>query len=231
MLLSKKSNSSRSNFYLIGLIVALGMQACSPALVSWTNPAFKPHQFKKVIVFGMFPRLDARLGFEEELVDALLEMGYPAAHGMTLIPPSYEITSSEQMERIIKKENFDLVIMASAVDEKTETQYHSNYTAGGYGYGPYGGGYDMYNYYNYRYGYDMYYGGYGYGWQNSGYYTEQTSMLIECKIYDLSEEADPNNSTIYTGQSSVIESSNMRTLAHRYAKILLRDLEKQNILN
>ncbi|SHK32758.1 hypothetical protein SAMN04488028_104205 [Reichenbachiella agariperforans] len=228
-----KKLTQRSHKLLMLTLMGILLHGCTPALVSWTNPTYLPHDFKKVIVFGMFQRLDTRLAFEEAVVDALLDLGYPAAHGMTLIPPSFEITSNEHMQRIIKKENFDLVIMASAVDQKTETQYHSNYNgpyAGGAygGYGPYG--YDMYNYYNYRYGYNVYYGGYGYGWQDPGYYTEQTQYLIECQVYDLGENTNPDNSIIWTGQSQLIESSNMRTLAARYAKILLKDLENNKIL-
>ncbi|PIB36526.1 hypothetical protein BFP72_14515 [Reichenbachiella sp. 5M10] len=208
------------------------MYSCTPAIVSWTNPAYKPHKFKKIVVFGMFQRLDTRLAFEEEVVDALLAQGYTAAHGMTLIPPSYEVSSQEDMERIIKKENFDLVIMASNIDQKEQVQYHENYN-GPYAYGAYGpyGGYDMYNYYNYRYGYDVYYGGYGYGWQNSGYYTEYTEYLIECQLYDLSPGIDPAQSAIWTGQSQISESSNIRTLARRYANLLIKNLQKESILN
>ncbi|MCV9387686.1 hypothetical protein [Reichenbachiella ulvae] len=209
------------------LLILVATSGCSPSLVSWTSPAYEPHQFKKVVVFGMFQRLDVRLAFEESLVDALMEIGYPAGHGMTLIPPSYEISSNEDMQRIIKKENFDLVIMASTVDEKKETQYHPGNT--GYAYGPYG--YDMYNYYNYRYGYNVYYGGYGYGWQDAGYYTEETRYIIECQLYDLSPDAKTETGIIYTGQSQVLESSNIRTLAARYAKILLKDLKENKILN
>jgi hypothetical protein len=222
---------NRSTTRLIGIplfifFLLTGLAGCSPSLVSWTNPAYEPHPFKKVVVFGMFQRLDIRLAFEEALVDALADLGYPAGHGMTLIPPSYEISSEEDMMRIIKKEDFDLVIMTSKVDEKKEMQYHAGAS---YNYGPYG--YDMYNYYNYRYGYNVYYGGYGYGWQDPGYYTEETEYIIECQIFDLTAEAKPDTKVIYTGQSQVLESSNMRTLAARYAKILLRDLQENKILN
>lgn len=220
--------NTTKNSCILTLVLLLWLQGCSPSLVSWTNPSYEPHDFKKILVFGMFQRLDVRLAFEEAMVDALLEIGYPAGHGMTLIPPSFEVKSNEDMERIIRKENFDLVIMASAVDEKTETQYHSTYS-GPYAYGPYGY-YDMYNYYNYRYGYNVYYGGYGYGWQDTGYYTEQTSYILECQLYDLGVESDSKHNVIYTGQSQVMESSNMRTLAARYAKLLIKDLKENSIL-
>lgn len=224
------TNKTKTSGAIIVTSLVLCLQACSPSLVSWTNPSYEPHEFKKIVVFGMFQRLDVRLAFEEAMVDALLEIGYPAGHGMTLIPPSFEVKSNEDMERIIRKEDFDLVIMASAVDEKTETQYHSTYS-GPYvnGYGPYGY-YDMYNYYNYRYGYNVYYGGYGYGWQDTGYYTEETSYILECQLYDLATDTDSKHNVIYTGQSQVMESANMRTLAARYAKLLIKDLKENSIL-
>ncbi|MGL1885628.1 MAG: hypothetical protein OCD76_03860 [Reichenbachiella sp.] len=225
----KRLASHKSRIPVIAL--AIGLHACSPALVSWTSPSYEPHEFKKIIVFGMFKRLDQRIAFEEAIVDQLLALGYPAGHGMTLIPPSYQVSSQEDMERIIKKENFDMVIMASAVDSKTETNYHSNNTgAYGPGYGAYGGGYGMYNYYNHRYGYGVGYGGYGYGYSDPGYYSQSTTLLIECQIYDLSKEATEQSAVIYTGQSQITESSNMSTTTKRYANILLKDLNKNKII-
>lgn len=172
----------------------------------------------------MFERLNTRMTFEEEIVKAFESRGYVAVHGMSLMPPSYKPSSEEELERMLKKENFDLVIMASVADQSQETQYHQGSTYyGGY----YGGGYGMYNYYNYNYGYNMYYG----GWSDPGYYTNSVVDLIESKAYDLSGKTPAEFANIWVGQARITESSNMRSSARMYAKILINDLKKRNIIN
>jgi len=212
----------------IGICSTL-LHACAPKIVSWTNPGFDQHRFKKIVVMGMFKSLEVRLAFEEEVVDALLANGYTAGHGMTVIPPTYEVTSDEQMARIFKTNGFDAVIMASKIDEKSEVQYHSNYSTA---YArPYGYGYGMYNYYNYRYGYDVYYGGYGSGWADQGYYTQQTEYLIECKLFQIGENVSSDQALVWTGQTRLTESSSVRSVARNYAKKLISSLEKSDVLN
>lgn len=212
------------------LVIGTMLTECTPSFISYSNPNYAIHEYKRVIVFGMFKQLNMRMAFEDAVVDALMEMGYPAARGMSLVPPSLKLDSEEQMIQMIKKQDFDLVIMSSILDQHQELQYHENYSpAYVRNYAPYQY-YGMYNYYNYRYGYDMYYGGYGSGWTQSGYYTEQTEYLIESQLYDLGKEHQETSNFIYRGQGEVAGSTNAKTLAIRYAKMLIKDLQKNQIL-
>lgn len=223
-ILNQNSRLSRGACFLIFLLL---FQQCAPSFTSWQSPTFKEHEFKKVVVIGMFQRLNTRSTFEEEIVKAFEREGIVAVHGMSVIPPSYKPSSQEDLERILKKENFDLVLMASVLDQDQETTYHqgSNYYYGGYG------GYGMYNYYNYNYGYNMYYGGYGYGWSDPGYYSTSIVDLVETKAFDLSGKTKPEEANIWVGQSRITESSNMSSAARIYAKQLINDLKKRNIIN
>ena len=179
----------------------------------------------------MFEQLKMRLAFEDAVVAQLLEMGYPAAAGMSLIPASMRLESEEEMLRIIKKEGFDLVIMSSIFDEQTEVQYHSttsSYNTGAWPYYNYG----VYDYYNYRYGYNAYYGSYysGVGYYEQGYYTEETNFLIESHIYDIGESNANDHSFVYRAQGQISSSSNLRKSSQKYAEKLLTDLINNQFL-
>lgn len=217
---------SRFSFSAFLLILVVTFQQCAPSFTSWQSPTFQEHEFKKVVIIGMFQRLNTRSTFEEEIVKAFEREGYVAVHGMSVLPPSYQPSSQEDLERILKREKFDLVLMASVLDQDQETTYHAGTTYyGGYG------GYGMYNYYNYNYGYNMYYGGYGYGWSDPGYYSTSIVDLVETKAFDLSGKTKADEATIWVGQSRITETSNMSSAARIYAKQLINDLKKRNIIN
>lgn len=212
------------------LLIATTLTECAPSFTSYSDPNYSVRTYEKIIVFGMFKQLNMRIAFEDAMVDALLEMGYPAARGMSLVPPSLKLESEEDMVKMIKMEDFDLVIMSSIMDQHQELQYHQNYSPTYVrNYAPYQY-YGMYNYYNYRYGYDMYYGGYGSGWSQPGYYTEQTAYLIESQLYDLGKSQVESSTFIYRGQGKVAGENNAKALAIRYAKRLLKDLQEKQIL-
>lgn len=208
------------------LLLSISLQQCAPSFTSWQSPSFQEHEFKKIVIIGMFQRLNTRSAFEEEIVKELERQGHVAVHGMSIMPPSYQPSSQEDLERILLKENFDLVLMASVVDRERETSYHQGTSY----YGAYGG-YGMYNYYNYNYGYNMYYGGYGSGWSDPGYYSTSIVDLVETKAFDISGKTKPEDATIWVGQSKITESSNMSKSARIYAKQLVNDLKKRNIIN
>ncbi|WP_420582190.1 hypothetical protein [Reichenbachiella sp.] len=205
------------------ILFTILLQQCAPTFTSWQSPSFKEHEFKKIVIIGMFQRLNTRSAFEEEIVKELERQGHVAVHGMSVMPPSYQPASEKDLERILLKENFDLVLMASVVDRERETTYHQGTS--------YYGGYGMYNYYNYNYGYGMYYGGYGTGWSDPGYYSTSIVDLVETKAFDISGKSKPEEATIWIGQSKITESSNMSKSARIYAKQLVNDLKKRNIIN
>ncbi|WP_456460628.1 hypothetical protein [Reichenbachiella sp.] len=221
-----KLTSLSKRVLLIIIPFIISVQGCAPSFTSWQSPNFKEHEFKKIVVIGMFKRLNTRTSFEEEIVKAFEAEGYVAVHGMSVLPPSYQPSSSEDLEGILKQEDFDLVLMSSVADRTQETQYHQGSTYyGGYG------GYGMYNYYNYGYGYNMYYGGYGYGWSDPGYYSTSVVDLVETKAFDISGKTKPEEANIWVCQSKITETTDMRKAARIYAKQLIIDFKKRNIIN
>ncbi|WP_422361537.1 hypothetical protein [Reichenbachiella sp.] len=224
--MQSKLNTLSKRVLLLIIPIVLSFHGCAPSFTSWQSPSFQEHKFKKVVVIGMFKRLNTRTSFEEEIVKAFEAEGYVAVHGMSVFPPTYQPSSQEDLERILKNESFDLVLMSSVTDRTQETQYHQGTTYyGGYR------GYGMYNYYNYNYGYNMYYGGYGYGWSDPGYYSTNVVDLVETKAFDISGKTKAEEANIWVGQSKITETSDMRKAARIYAKQLIIDLKKRNIIN
>lgn len=200
----------------IGLLIlplVLLFAACSTSKItdSYTSKQ-SAAPAKRILVLGLFSEKNnrAKKAMEAELVNDLHKFGYDAItatqeFGATAFSG---MTQAEAIQKL-QDEGIQNVVTITLVNKDKQKRYVPStygYSSGFWGY---------YSYYS--------------PWAGPAYrpgYTEtNTSYVFETNLYDV-----PNNSLIYSAESKTIDASSMSTLANDYARSVVRDMKKKNVL-
>lgn len=214
-------------FFVLGLfpLMMLALAACSTSKLttSWKSDNAAQLRFKKVLVLGLLSNKNRAVKdkMESELVLDLKKFGQEAvAASQSFGPKAFnKLNETEALEKLAN-EGFDGVITVSLVNKD------STRVTGGGGWGP-----GFYPYYGRFWGYYSFYSpwvygpGLGYGYGYPGYYNT-TSYSFETNIYDITS----NNTLVYSAQSESFDPSSASNLAIDYARSIVKDLKKNNLL-
>lgn len=221
----------KSIYLILSLTVILILNACSSVKVldSWKTDNVNTINDKNIIVIARTANTQARIAFENEIVNQLTERGMKATASFTKFPklnPDQKITDEKRkmIITILKDEGFNGVVLTVIKDVQ---ELSKTVTDGGY----YGGG----TYYGY---YPRYYGGFrGYyynplSYSSYGVYVQETSTtytsknyVLETVIYNLDETGE--NQLVAVVTSKIEDPENVSKIAKQYVKAITKSFDNK----
>ena len=203
-------------------LVMLFLFSCGSAMkYTWTKEGYSGKHFEKILIIGATKNLESRTTFENTVVKLLAEANIKAENSLKSLPPINDITeiSEEKIISAVQEGNYDGVIVATLVDVNTQDVKESGAIYGPMygGRGYYGRGYGRYAYSGYSYMY------------TPDYYREQTTYVVETRLFDASAES-VENALVWSGQSKITDPKSFESGAASYAKVLVKSLLEAKIV-
>ena len=199
---------------LLCLPLMVLLAACSTSRItdSYTNNR-STTPAKRILVLGLFSEKNnrAKSAMESELAKDLNKYGYDAVTATDEFgSTAFRGMSEQEAVRKLQDEGIQNVITIALVNKDKQKRY----VPSTYGYKP--GFWGYYPYYS-PWAYRPYY--------RPGYTEVNTSYVFETNLYDVS-----NNGLIYSAESKSVDANSMAALANDYARSVVRDMKKKNIL-
>ncbi|MFC2101856.1 hypothetical protein ACFLS7_02580 [Bacteroidota bacterium] len=206
--------------YLSLGVLAVGLafilSGCSPVtLTSWKNPKAN-EQISKVVVWGMFNKLEYEKPFEDAMVGYLNYKGVKAIAALDFLNPNLKY-EYQDLERMIDSVGADGILIFSYKGTNKEKDYVPVSTSI---YPDY-----YYNYYGY---YNWYYPNYGPGYNvvtSGGYWTTTTIVNLTANLYGNSKD-----DLLWTAQVSVTDPDYIDSASTEVAKKVYQAWAKSGIL-
>ncbi len=189
--------------------------ACSTSEItnSYTSNQSTTAPAKKILVLGLFSEKNnrAKKAMENELVKDLNKFGYDAMSATDEFgATAFRGMNEKDVVQKLHDEGIESVVTITLVNKDKQKRYVPS--TPGYGQG--------------FWGYYSYYSPWGFNPNYRPGYTEvNTSYVFETNLYDVN-----NNQLIYSAESKTADASNMSTLADDYARSVVRDMKKKNVL-
>lgn len=211
----------------MGLTTLLVFNSCSSVKVldSWKAENVSSINDKNIIVIARTENNQARIAFENEIVNQLTAKGLKATASFTKFPklnPDEKVSEDkrEQIKNLLINEGFNAVVLTVIKDIKEATR---TVTEGGY----YAGATLYPRYYRGFYGYyynPMSYSSFGnYVPETSTTFTSKT-FVLESVAYNLAEPEDKQLIAVVTTQ--IENPSNITKVAQEYVKAITKSLVK-----
>lgn len=101
-------------------LLGAGSGCATTSLTTWENPNFKGGNFKKFVVFALFPRLDDRLLFEHTMAEYFAAKGVQAVASTDLLPPDETIrTDKLAVDRATHEVHADAILIFSPQENES----------------------------------------------------------------------------------------------------------------
>src|SRR4051794_36469009 len=204
---------------LIGIpLLALLFASCSTSKITdsySTQQGITTNTSKKILVLGLFTdkNRNAKKAMEEQLAIDLQKFGYNAVAATDEFgPTAFRGMNEKEALQKLQDEGIEQVVTINLVDKNNEKRYVPASPA--YGYAP--GFWGYYSYYS-PWAYRPYY--------RPGYTQTTTKYVFETNLYDVT-----NNQLLYSAQSQTADASTMGALANDYARDIVKDMRKKNVL-
>lgn len=200
------------------VLVLFTMTQCTPKFSSWTSPNYEAKTFKKIVVYGISNNVTNRLRYESTMVAVLKEAGIDAVSAYDYKKDGNESTEAESAAilQALLNDGVDGIITTALVDKNVEQVYNpgSTYSVPSYG--------RTFRGYSYRTSGFV---------QEPGYYSQQTTYLLENNFYQISENgAEDNDALIWSATSKESEPNNQDKMNEKYAKSIVQKLKADGIL-
>ncbi len=213
----------------ICIVGFLSFQNCSSVKVldSWKSDSVSNVKQNNFLVVARTDNKQARVAFENEIVNEMLSKGYKATASFTKFPsmnPDEKMTEAKQkqIKQLLENEGFDGVVLTVLKDLKEETRLVEE---GGY----YAGG-NYFGYYPRYYGRFYNYFSHPMAMSTLGNYvpastTEYTSKVyvVETTVYDL--KATGENQLIAVVTSKIDNPESVSTTAKDYVSKITKSLQ------
>src|SRR3954447_7532589 len=199
-------------------LLALLFASCSTSKITdsyTTQQGITTSTSKKILVLGLFSEKNrnAKKAMEEQLAVDLQKFGYNAVAATDEFgPTAFRGMSEKEALQKLQDEGIEQVVTINLVDKNNQKRYVPASPA--YGYAP--GFWGYYSYYS-PWGYNPYY--------RPGYTKTTTKYVFETNLYNVT-----NNQLLYSAQSQTIDASTMGALANDYARDIVKDMRKKNVL-
>jgi len=195
-------------------LLMLLFTACSTSKITDSYTTENAAPAKKILVLGLFSDKNrtAKRAMENELANDLQKFGYDAITATEEFGPTAfrNMTEQEAMQKL-QDEGIQSVVTITLVNKDKQKRYvpssYSGYNPGFWGY------YSYYSPWAYRPSY------------RPGYTEVNTSYVFETNLYNVN-----NNQLIYSAESKTVDANSMSALANDYAKAIVRDMKKKNVL-
>lgn len=201
---------------LMVVMLLAGSCATSKLTSSWKSPNIQNAYYKKILVLGLInePDRSLREKMEQHFMTELRAMGYDALCSCEEFNPKmFENMNEKEALDKLGNSGIDAVLSIVLLDKQKERFY----VPGKMNYTPY------VSYQNRFYGYyrTMYTRVY-----EPGYYTESTKYFWESNFYALDKKE-----LLYSAQSQSFNPADADDLAESYAKLIVKDIVKNNIIS
>ena len=219
----------KNKIYSILLISMLTLSGCGGVKVvdAWKSPNASEMRNSNILVLARTTNKKARIAFEREITDLLIENGMNATASFSRFPklnPEAEMTEERKnlIRFILESEGYDAVVMSVVKDvrERVVTSYDAGSYFGGpwdHYYPSYYGGFYGYYYQPYVYGYSVSVGNEPFRYTSKAYY-------LETVAYDLKF---PDNAQLVAVVTSTIEDpDDAYKTAEKYAQEIVNALKK-----
>lgn len=218
-------------------IVLMAFTSCAPQIEltsSWTNKEAKVKNAPLVMVMVLGKNLTNRQYAEGYIVNELINRGYNAKAALDVFKPDVQKYDSATMVTMLKEHNVDM-LFTTAVVEITEketfvpgttervpvgtyaTPYNPYYSQNNYYYNNSNDFYGYYNTYNYATVYETR--------ETPGYTYTDVTVILESKLYRVESPE-----LLWFGQSKSYTTEPTTKLYETFAKIVVDDMVKNNIL-
>ncbi len=197
-------------------LLTLLFAGCSTSKItdSYTTQQGISANSRKVLVLGLFSDKNrtAKRAMENELAKDLQKFGYEAVtatdeFGVT----AFKGMTKEAALQQLQNEGIQHVVTITLVNKDKQKRYVPPTYAGS---GP--GFWGYYSYYSPR-AYQPYY--------RPAYTETNTKYVFETNLYDVS-----SNQLLYSAESQTVDAGTIGALANDYAKDIIRDMRKKNVL-
>jgi hypothetical protein len=202
----------------VAMLVLLALTQCTPKFSTWTSPNYEAKTFEKIVVYGISNNITNRLRYESTMVAVLKEAGIDAVSAYDYKKDNNKSTEAETAAILqqLLDDGVDGIITTALVDKNVETVYNPGAT---YSVPSYGRTFRGYSYRTYGYV------------QEPGYYSQETTYLLENNFYQISENGDEDNDgLIWSAQSEESKPSNQDKMNQKYAERILHQLKADGIL-
>jgi hypothetical protein len=208
----------KKRLYFLPVVLFAVFFSCGPSqkvTSSWKNPQVTTTpQYKKIFIMALVPNQNYRSIIEQDLAKAAQSRGFQTITSMDIIPATFTAQNTIAREEIlqrVKAAGADAILTTALVDKASETRYvpgTTTYTPY-MGYGGYGG---FGGYYGYAYG-SMY--------STPGYYTEDKTYFMECRLFDVASE-----NMIWSAQSEAYNPSKIDKFSKDYTAMLVDRMQQ-----
>jgi hypothetical protein len=218
-------------------IILMAFTSCAPQIEltsSWTNKQAAVKTSPKILVMVLGSNLSNRQSVEAHIVAELTKSGHTGIAALDIFQPDIQKYDSVNMVTLLRKNNIDM-LLTTAVVNITEQEKYVPGTTEQVPVGTYATPYNPYyaNNYYYNSGYNNYYGYYNsYSYQTmyetrttEGYTYVDVEVIIESKLYDVHKPE-----LLWFGQSKSYTKDPSADLFKSFAKIVVDDLNKNNLL-
>ncbi len=198
-------------FYLsILLLILLAACGINKSSTSSSTPNIPQEEIKTVLVAVLSPIPENRTLAENEAVYWLRKNKYNAAPTVNYIKAEKKLPRPEEIEKILKENNFDGLLTLRLKDVEEDSRYvtasEKNAVTIQQTY-----------YYNYMNAWNKYY--------VPGYYSKATSVIVESNLYESSD-----GKLVFTGVSDTFQSADIENTISNVVQSVVADLKKSKVL-
>lgn len=197
----------------VSIPLMLLLASCSTTKI--TDSYSNTHQridAKRILVLALFSDKNskAKVAMENEVVNDINKFGYDAVTATADFGANaFSGMTQQQALQKLSDEGIQNVITITLVDKNKQKRY----VPGSMGYTP---GF---------WGYYSYYSPWAYQPYRPGYTEVNTSYVFETNLYNVA-----NNQLLYSGQSKSVDANSMATLANDFARSVVRDMRRKNVI-
>ncbi len=198
--------------FLLPSAVLLFLSSCASTEITsvWREPSYQDHP-RKIMIIGMLPQASSNRMFEDEMVRRFKERGTDAIASYPVLPAE-PAPDRAVIERVMREQGADTVLIARLMDKKTVTNYVPPPPMAPrpmYGAPPSYYGSQWYGYYSY----------------NAGTVKQDEFAVVQTNIYDLKTEK-----LIWTAASETWLGENAGKAIVSFTDVVVKNLAKDKII-
>ena len=197
---------------IAGLALASVLVACSSTSLDgvWIDPEYAAEGMDNFMVLAIAENPGNRRIYEQQMVDKLAGRKIHAMPSFTVLPDAQNI-NEDTVKPLIEQNELDAIIVTRvlSIDQSTDYVPGSTYVVPNSYY------YGFYGYYSRSYAVVS----------EPGYYTENTTVLLETNVYDCS-----NSKLIWSGVSRTYNPSNTSSAINEITSLIVDSMNKDGLL-
>lgn len=193
-------------------LAALSCTAASTTLVgSWRDPAYQIRKVNSVLILAVTSDPTRRMVFETSFQNKFQAIGIQPVPGSAVLPVD-TMPTREEVLKVVKERNIDLVLVGRLVNVKKEAAYVPPTTVM---YAPPPGYYGFYPYYSYGYGVAY----------SPGYMAEWTTIQIETNVFSTATEK-----LVWSAVSKTVDATSPQEVTDSVAGAVIEGLIEGKVL-